>query len=70
MRQALARGAVVVLLRSARLWLTAVPELAGYARLYPLRSTQNSTLSRRNCPEGFEAVIEALSGGNGSPEGL
>jgi hypothetical protein len=28
-RQALARGAVVVLLRSAQLWLTAVPELAG-----------------------------------------
>ncbi len=61
-RQAVARNAVVVLLRSARLWLAAVPELAGYARLYRLRSTQNSTLSPRNCPEGFEAVVEALSG--------
>ncbi len=62
-RQAVARDAVVVLLRSERLWLAAVPQLAGHARLYRLRSRQTSTLSPRNCPEGFEAVVEALSDG-------
>ncbi|MBA4157450.1 MAG: hypothetical protein H0X65_08235 [Gemmatimonadetes bacterium] len=70
MRQAVAGGAVVVLLRGPRLWLAAVPELAGYARLYRLRSRQNSMLSPRNRPDGFEEVVGALSGGARSPEGL
>lgn len=62
-RQAVARNAVVVVLRSERLWLEAVPELAGHGRLYRLRSRQNSMLSPRNCPDGFEEVVGALSGG-------
>jgi hypothetical protein len=60
-RQALARDAVVVLTRSHRLWVDAVPELATYPRLFPLRSEQNTTVSRRNCPDGFEEIVRALT---------
>ena len=60
-RQAVVRAASVVLLRGERPWLEAVPELASHAKLFRLRSRQNVTLSPRNCPGGFERVIEALA---------
>ena len=67
-RQALERDRPIVLMRGERPWLEAVPELARYSRLYRLRSKQNVTLSPRNCPDGFEAVVEALE--RGTPNAL
>jgi hypothetical protein len=60
-RQAVARNSVVVLLRGNELWLGAVPALASHSKLFHLRSRQNVTLSPRNCPGGFERVIETLA---------
>jgi len=59
-RQALARDAVIVLTRSRRLWFGSVPELRKYPRLFVLRSVQNTTISPRNCPSGFEDIVAAL----------
>lgn len=59
-RRAIQRGAVVVLLRSRALWLAAVPELAHYPNLFGLRSVQNVSLTPRNCPTGFAAVVARL----------
>ena len=60
-RQALQRDAVIILLRSERLWFAAMPELASYRRLYRIKNPQNPTLSVRNCPEGYDRVVEALN---------
>ncbi len=59
-RQALNRGAVIIVLRGQRLWLAAVPELQSYRSLYRTNSVQNPILSPRNCPEGYEHAAEVL----------
>jgi len=59
-RDAIARDAVIVVMRSLARWLAAVPELAGYSRRFGLRSVQNVTISPKNCPDGYAAVIDAL----------
>jgi len=59
-RDAIARDAVIVVMRSLTRWLAAVPELASYSRRYGLRSVQNVTISPKNCPDGYAAVIDAL----------
>ena len=61
-RQAIARNAVIVLMRSRKLWVTEVPELENYRFLFSVRSVQNPTISPRNCPEGYTFIIKALNG--------
>lgn len=58
-RRALQHGAVIVIMRGEKLWMTVVPELTNYPQLYRLNSSQNVTLSPRNCPTGFP-IIQAL----------
>jgi len=60
LRQAMGRGAVVVLMRGRRLWYAAVPELQSYAKHYTLQSVQNVTISQKNCPMGFQPLLAAL----------
>jgi hypothetical protein len=59
-RKAMSRGSLVVLTRGRRTWLDAVPELQTYPRLFTLRSVQNTTITSRNCPEGFPEIIALL----------
>jgi hypothetical protein len=59
-RQAVLRNAVVVVMRSLKLWQAAVPELIGYHRAFTLRSVQNVAISPGNCPDGFGLLIEAF----------
>jgi hypothetical protein len=58
---ALKRRALVVAMRSEEKWLQAVPSLRGYDRLYRLDSRQNVTVSARNCPDGFRAIVESVT---------
>jgi hypothetical protein len=58
--EAIRRRAVVIVMRSRRLWEAAVPQLAAYDRAFSLRSVQNISVTPRNCPEGFPAIVEAL----------
>jgi hypothetical protein len=58
--QAVARGAVVVVLRARKLWLSAVPELACYANLFQCSNPLSPTLSRRSLKHSYEIVANAL----------
>jgi hypothetical protein len=59
-RQAIHRQALILIMRSERRWLEAVPELASYAHRYTANSCQNPAISRSNFPMGFEAAFEAI----------
>lgn len=59
-QEALRRGALVVAMRSLRLWATAVPGLAQYGRLVRLRNVQSPWVSPKNCPDGFDAIVAAI----------
>jgi len=59
-RQAVRRGAVVVIMRSHRLWYAAVPELKSYERAFSLRSVRNISVTPNNCPLGFPAIVRAM----------
>lgn len=59
-RAAIARGAIIVMLRSVKRWCAAIPEICGYPNCHRLRSVQYVSISPRNCPEGFEAIVAAL----------
>lgn len=59
-RAAMRRKAVVVLMRSRRMWIEAIPELADYPKLIVLRNPRNPVLSRGNTPEGFDGIVRAI----------
>lgn len=60
-REAMKRGAVIVGMRSVRLWLSQVPELESYKNFFALNNPQNPAVSPNNCPPGgYEKIIEAL----------
>jgi hypothetical protein len=58
-RSAIARGAVVVIMRARKLWLKRVPQLARYSRAFTLNSSQNVVVSPGNCV-GFDVVVSAI----------
>ncbi len=65
--QAVRRGALVILVRPARLWMVAVPELGQRPKqVLTLRSAQNPAISSRNLGDraAYDAVIAALGGGS------
>jgi hypothetical protein len=60
-RRAVEQGKVIVMMRSERIWLEAVPELAGYDYI-KLRNPQNTAISPGNMPpEAFDRLIAALA---------
>jgi hypothetical protein len=59
-RKATAQGKVIVVMRSERIWLDAVPELAG-ADYIKLHNPQNTAISPGNMPpEAFDRLVAAL----------
>jgi hypothetical protein len=58
-RQAVARKAVIVVMRSAGSRMAHVPELAS-SNHHELSSKQNVTISARNCPTGFSEIVRTL----------
>jgi|APSaa5957512622_1039677.scaffolds.fasta_scaffold70778_1 hypothetical protein len=59
-RKAIRNQAIIVMMRSEKNWLSAVPELENYDHLYRLNSKQNVAVSRNNCPEGFPRILESM----------
>ncbi len=59
-RSAIKRDALVVILRSERLWRDALPELVNHRKAYRLRNVQNVTVTPNNCPDGYESILAAL----------
>jgi hypothetical protein len=58
-RSAIARGAVVVVMRGRTLWTRRIPELASYPRAFRPKSSQGAWVSPGNC-EGFDAIVSAI----------
>jgi hypothetical protein len=59
-RQAIARGAEIVVMRSVSLWLSAVPELAGYTRLHRGSNPRAPFLTRGNLKSAYSVVAGRL----------
>ena len=60
LRKAMDRGAIVVVARGLKHWTAAIPELGHYASLFQMKNPRVSSISPKNCPDGFEAVYERL----------
>lgn len=59
-RQAMERGAEIVIMRSKKIWLESVPELVNYP-VHTLRNPQNPTVSPGNL-EGYGRVRDLIGG--------
>ena len=59
---AVKRGATIVTMRARRHWEQLVGALDGYEQLFTLNSVQNVTISPRNCPAGWAAIVAAVTG--------
>lgn len=59
-RSAIEREALIVIMRSARRWEAAVPELEVYGRRLDLINFQNPCVSPRNCPDGYGEIVAAI----------
>jgi len=63
-RSALARNALVVVMRSWRLWSNAIPELLDHhQRCYRIKNPRNPTLSPNNIPNGFNSILRRIQTG-------
>jgi hypothetical protein len=60
-RNAIQRGALVIALRSATLWLSAVSELHFYSGFFRCSNPRSPTVSPRSLGRGFELAVQALS---------
>ncbi len=58
-RKAMEKNAVIIFMRSRRIWEEYVPELARYPNLLSLRNPRNPTFSEKNLP-GMTRVIRAM----------
>jgi hypothetical protein len=61
LRESIRAKRTVVVMRSWRLWCDAVPELDGYGKVFRMRNPRNPAVSRANCPDGFDAILEVIS---------
>jgi hypothetical protein len=61
--RAIARGAVIVLMRGRREWQIAVPALASYTRVVRLSNPRPSAISPSNCEDRDWAMILGALGG-------
>jgi hypothetical protein len=62
-RRAMMRGAMVVVMRGARLWFDAVARLREYERLVVLRNPQNPVVTPRNCGDDYARIVACLLAG-------
>ena len=60
-REAMRRNAIIIQMRSKRIWQEAVPVLRSYPCYYELRSVQNTTISEKNCPDGYSEIRRLLN---------
>jgi hypothetical protein len=60
LRDAIARDAVIIVMRARDLWLNAVAGL-GYAQVFQLNSTQAVYITPNNCPDGYAPIVKRLS---------
>ena len=59
-RDAMARRALIVVMRGYEYWSVEIRDLAAYRRLLRLTSPQNVTISKGNCL-GFDEIVQELA---------
>ncbi|MGZ6366320.1 MAG: hypothetical protein ACXWPS_10145 [Ktedonobacteraceae bacterium] len=59
-QEAMRRNALIIQMRSRRLWQKAILELVSYPNYYCVNSPQNPTLSAKNSPKGFPEMVKVL----------
>jgi len=59
-RNAMARGAEIVVMRSFSLWMDAIPELANYSRLHRGSNPRAPFISRGNLKSAYEVISRRL----------
>lgn len=60
-QEALKRNALIIIMRSQKLWFNAVKDLEKYDNLYLLLNSQNVVVSQNNCPDGFPKIVKLLN---------
>jgi len=61
-KQAMERNAVIIILRSKKLWLDAIPELNDYKNLRFTNNYRNTIISEGNLPKSFTEIGNILNG--------
>lgn len=59
-REAMARQATIIFMRSRRLWFKAVPDLASYPGVAMVRNPQNPMISPGNLPDDYDSVLDRV----------
>ena len=59
-REAVLRGATIVIMRSETRWMRTIAELNGYQRALPLSNPQAPFISQKNCGDRWDLVLEAI----------
>lgn len=60
LQEAMKRNALVIQMRSRRLWQSKVPGLSSYPHYYKLNNPRNTVISENNCPDGYPAILKIL----------
>ena len=60
LQEAMKRNALVIQMRSRRLWQSKVPGLRSYPHYYELKNPQNTVISENNCPDGYPTILKTL----------
>ncbi len=60
-KQAMKRNSMIIQMRSKRFWQNAIADLKNYPYYYELNSTQNPSVSERNCPDGWSEIVRKLN---------
>jgi hypothetical protein len=63
-QQAMKRGAVILVMRGERFWLTAIPSLKEYTQFFRLNNVQSVYVTENNCPAGYASIVEGIRSGN------
>jgi hypothetical protein len=59
-KEGLKRNALIIQMRSRRVWQSVVPGLGSYLNYYELKNPRNPTISANNCPSGFPEILKVL----------
>jgi hypothetical protein len=59
-RNAMERNALIVIMRSSRVWLNTIKELENYENKCTLRNPQNVIVSRGNCPDFYDNIVARI----------
>lgn len=59
-QQAMKRNALIIQMRSRRVWQVANPEMNSYRHYFVLKNPQNPVISENNCPDGYAEILKLL----------